>query len=170
MPGRRELTFHSLDEVMPEVDRLIAGGHTTVGRWSLGEILQHLARTLRMVLEPPMKPAPWIVRRTVGPLIFRRILGTGRMAAGIKGPAVLMPQPGRDARAEAEGLRATIRRFQEQLPERFEHTFFGPVTGADFARLQCIHCAHHLSFVLPESGSPGGPSHAASGAAPTHGA
>jgi hypothetical protein len=42
MAERRELTFASLDDVMPDVERLLAG-HVTVGRWTLGQILNHLA-------------------------------------------------------------------------------------------------------------------------------
>lgn len=153
MPGRRALSFRSLDEVMPEVDRLIAGGHSTVGKWTLGEILHHLAQSLRAGNDPSirMKPMPWIVRRTVGPLAFRRVVQNGRMPAGIPAPSALQPAPGGEARAEAEELRAAIRRFTDQVPAQFEHPFFGRVGGGDFARLQCIHCAHHLSFVLPNA-------------------
>ena len=43
MPERRTLEFARLDDVMPEVDRLLAG-HTTVGNWSLGQICNHLSR------------------------------------------------------------------------------------------------------------------------------
>lgn len=32
-PGRRSLRYGSLDEVKPDVERLLAG-HTTVGNWS----------------------------------------------------------------------------------------------------------------------------------------
>jgi len=35
MADRRDLSFTSLDEVMPDVKRLLAG-HVTVGQWSLG--------------------------------------------------------------------------------------------------------------------------------------
>ncbi len=42
--GRRPLRFHSFDEIMPDVERLLAG-HRTVGHWSLGQICHHLAST-----------------------------------------------------------------------------------------------------------------------------
>ena len=42
---RRALSFTSLAEVMPEVDRLFQG-HRTVGNWSLGQICNHLAGAL----------------------------------------------------------------------------------------------------------------------------
>ena len=47
MPERRTLNFGSLEEVIPDVERLLAG-HTTVGRWSLGQILHHLATAIRV--------------------------------------------------------------------------------------------------------------------------
>jgi hypothetical protein len=46
---RRQLAFASLDEVMPDVERLLTG-HVTVGRWSLGQICNHLAAALRLTL------------------------------------------------------------------------------------------------------------------------
>lgn len=144
---RRELRFESLDRVMPEVDRLLEG-HVTVGNWSLGQICNHLARTIQIALDPPRR-MPWPVRRLVGPLVLRHFLRRGSMPDGFKSPASLIPKPGLDARAEAEALRATIQVFQQSMPEMFDHAFFGKVRKADFARLQCIHCAHHLGFVLP---------------------
>ena len=33
-PARRTLSYESIDEIMPDVERLLAG-HTTVGNWSL---------------------------------------------------------------------------------------------------------------------------------------
>ena len=45
-PGRRTLRFHSLDAIMPEVERLLARCET-VGNWSLGQIRRHLATALR---------------------------------------------------------------------------------------------------------------------------
>ena len=41
-PGRRTLRYESLDEVMPDVERLLEG-HTTVGNWTLAQICRALA-------------------------------------------------------------------------------------------------------------------------------
>ena len=51
-PERRMLRFSSLDEVMPEVERL-RNGHTTVGNWTLAQICRHLATVLRRVADLP---------------------------------------------------------------------------------------------------------------------
>jgi hypothetical protein len=57
-PGRRRLSFRRLDEVMPDVDRLLIG-HRAVGRWTLGQICNHLAASFRhSVAGFPDPPAP----------------------------------------------------------------------------------------------------------------
>src|SRR5437660_1623214 len=55
MAERRELSFASLDEVVPEVERLLAG-HTTVSRWTLAQICNHLATGIRLTLDAPVRP------------------------------------------------------------------------------------------------------------------
>jgi hypothetical protein len=149
MTGRRSLTFASLDEVMPDVDRLLEG-HTTVGRWSLGQICNHLAGALRGSVKGIRFRAPWLIRQTVGRLARQRVLKSGRMATGVKIPEEFTPRPGLDARAEAEALRSALRLFNEHSGPMAEHPFFGALSRAEWDRLHCIHCAHHLSFALPE--------------------
>ena len=62
-PGRRTLSYHSFDEVMPDVERLLAG-HTTVGNWSLAQICRHLATVMRRVVDLPAStphdPSQWV--------------------------------------------------------------------------------------------------------------
>src|SRR4051794_1375320 len=97
--SRRALRFASLDQVMPDVDRLLEG-HTTVGRWSLGQICNHLAQTICYTVEGFPVKLPWLVRKTVGPLILRRILATERFPEGTKAPKQVLPSPEAEARAE----------------------------------------------------------------------
>jgi Protein of unknown function (DUF1569) len=150
MDGRRTMSFSSLAEVMPEVDRLLAG-HRTVGHWTLGQICNHLSGGIIGSVDGFPGRLPWIVRKTIGPLIVRSILKTGRMREGVKLPDPYRPKPGVDARAEAESLRAAIRFFGTHAGPFADHPLSGPLTRENWERLHCIHCAHHLSFALPES-------------------
>src|SRR4051812_26194070 len=100
MAERRELTFAGLDEVMPEVERLL-GGHVMVGCWSLGQVCNHLATAVTLMLDggldPVSAPLPEAVRRR----FFRR----RRFPGGVKAPnPALLPGPDLDGRAEAEAL------------------------------------------------------------------
>jgi hypothetical protein len=150
-PGRRALTFTSLAEVMPEVERLLPG-HTTVGKWSLGQICGHLAQALHGTIDGFPAQAPWLVRRTVGPLLLRWVLRRNRIIEGVKAPPESQPAPGVDARAAAEALRAALARLAAHAGPLVEHPFFGgPLTREAWESFHCIHCAHHLSFAVPTS-------------------
>jgi hypothetical protein len=145
----RTLAFVSLNEVMPEVDRLV-DRHRTVGNWSLAQICNHLSGFIILSVDGFPKLAPWILRKTVGPLVCQRILKTGRIPTGIKTPKEFEPKPGLDAQAEVEALRAAIQVFSAHPGPFATHLFFGSLTRSQWERLHAIHSAHHLSFALPD--------------------
>jgi hypothetical protein len=149
MANRRELKFASLEDVMPEVERLLRG-HKTVGNWSLGQICNHLAIPLRLPVhgyDGPMPP--WLVRKVLAPVILRRILQTEKMREGASAPDALQPKPGVDARQEADALRLAIAELLAYHGPVHPHPFFGKMSHDEWVRLSRIHCAHHLSFALP---------------------
>lgn len=150
MAERRTLSFATLDQVMPEVDRLLEG-HDTVGRWTLGQICNHLATSVIGSVEGFSVRAPWLLRATLGRVLRRRLMSTGRMAAGIKLPEKVLPRPGLNDRAEAEALRGALQLYAANTEPLAPHPMFGRMSREDWTRLHCIHCAHHLSFVLPRS-------------------
>jgi hypothetical protein len=148
MPGRRPLRFARLDEVTPDVEGLLRG-HVTVGRWSLGQMCNHLALCIRLSMDGFPTTAPWIVRKTVGVAFRQLMFRTGRIAEGVKVPRVYMPTPGLDASSESEALREQIARFRSFAGPLAAHPMFGRMTPEQWERFHCIHCAHHLSFAVP---------------------
>ena len=66
MAERRYLEFTSLDDVMPDVERLLAG-HVTVGGWSLGQIFHHVATAIRLTLDAPIRQRETAREQDVGP-------------------------------------------------------------------------------------------------------
>lgn len=152
-PGRRPLDFATLDDVMSDVDRLLAG-HQTVGTWSLGQICYHLATAIRLSAEgrPLKSKAYWLIRKTIGPLLKRQFFKGRRMPEGIRVPTPLLtPKPALDDRAEAESLRATIRLFAPESGPPVEHPLMGKFSPEEWRAFHAIHCAHHLSFAIPTS-------------------
>ena len=146
--ARRKLVFTSLGEVMPEVERLLAG-HTTVGRWSLAQILNHLALTMRLPLDGVPAKFRWPVRRLFGPVVRRLSFWLGWIPAGVQVPEIYLPPLGLDAGHEAEALRLSIGRFGASAAPLDEHPLLGRMTLVEWERFHCLHCAHHLSFVVP---------------------
>ena len=148
--ARRRLTLASRDEVMPDVDRLLRG-HKTLGAWSLGQILSHLAQAVHFTIDgfPREAYPPWIIQRTLGRLLLWHILRTGRFVEGLRMPRKYEPAPGADASAEAEALASALRRLSAHTGPLADHPMRGPVSRDVWERFHCIHCAHHLTFALP---------------------
>src|SRR5439155_23901382 len=68
---------------------------------------------------------------------------------GVKLPAGFLPPRGLDAHHEAEALRVAIERFATAAAPFTSHPLVGKLDRARWERYHCIHCAHHLSFVVP---------------------
>jgi hypothetical protein len=147
-PGRRNVKFASLAEVVADVEQLLAG-HATVGCWSLGQILNHLALTIRMSMVGFPVKFPWIVRRLFGPVGRRLCFGLGRLPEGFRAPEASVPSPGLDAAIQAENLRTAIERFGPFPGRLVEHPLLGKLSTSQWERFHRLHCAHHLSFVGP---------------------
>jgi len=146
---RREVSFSRLDEIMPEVDRLIDGGHTTVGNWSLAQICNHLTSSLIWSVEGYPVKLPWVLRATFGKFIKRQIFRSGKIKPNAPLPQHMTPQPGLDARAEAEALRAAISQYLANPTKRAPNPMFGALTPDETDKLNLYHAAHLLGYVLP---------------------
>ena len=150
MSSRRTLQFQNLNEVMPEVDRLLKGGHRTVGQWALGQICNHLAEVIRLSVEGFSGQAPWPVRKTVGQVMKRRFLSRGRLPSGLKLPEKYQPKPGLDDRAEAEMLRAAIQYLDRHTSPMAAHPLLGSMSRDEWLLFHAVHAGHHLGFAIPE--------------------
>lgn len=146
---RRQLRFTSLSQVMPDVERLLAG-HATVGRWSLAQILNHLELGIRLSMDGVPQKYSWPVRRLFGPVAWRLASWLDWIPEGVRVPKIYLPRPGLDAGSEAAALRATIERLEGYAGGFDEHPLLGRLSGADWNRFHCLHCAHHLSFAVPK--------------------
>ena len=146
-PGRRALRFERFDDVMPDVERLLAG-HETVGNWSLAQICRHLAVALRRVVDlpasTPADPSQWFSEERK-----RAVFDSGLLIEGLPAPTEITPTETLGAPEEAEGLRAAIAHYNASPGPVIAHRFFGRMTKAEWDQLQLIHLAHHLSFAVP---------------------
>lgn len=146
-PGRRTLRFDSFDDVMPDVERLLAGC-TTVGHWSLGQICRHLAMALRVTVDlpatTPQDPTRWVTEAR-----RRQIFERGFLPEGATAPARVFPTETRGERTEAEGLRRAIAYYRSSPGPVIPHVYIGPMTTEEWERFHLMHCAHHLSFAVP---------------------
>ncbi len=148
---RRQLHFSNLNEILAEVEVLAAAKNVrTIGNWTLGQILWHLARvmngsidglTIQWTTPPPLIPES----------IKRRVL-SGHMRPGFQLPPDAAKELEPPPTTVAEGLEMFRTAIQRQHSEtkREPNPFFGPLTFDEWNQLHCRHAELHLSFVVPE--------------------
>lgn len=98
----------------------------------------------------PVK-APWIFRKTVGRYWIGKILKAERMKSGFKLPKKLLPPEHVDETAAVADFHRAVQLFADHKGEYVEHPLFGHLTREEATKLQLIHCAHHLSFLIPSA-------------------
>ena len=84
-----------------------------------------------------------------GIICFRRAIS--RSAKTLSAGKVAMTPGRRTLRfnSEAAGLRAAIAHYKASNGPVIPHRIFGSLTKAEWDRIQCHYCAHHLSFAVP---------------------
>lgn len=146
MDERRTLQFANLAEVLPEIERLLQR-HATLGKWSLGQICDHLNKGLHYTAAGP----PSLEEPTAKHLERRqRFFASPRFPQGINAPAITEPGPAPDAKAQIELLRTSINLFESRTTPFPAHPLLGPFSKAEWSEFHCRHCAHHLEFVVPK--------------------
>ncbi len=151
VPNRQKLHFETIGDIAAEVERLNKGPRTTLGNWSDGQILKHLAIVMDSSIDGATVRFAWPLR-ILGRLLKRRVLTKG-MTPGfqIKGQAAEVLVPG--ALSWDEGLavfRESVRRQQTET-KRAPSPFLGSMTREEWDRLHCRHAELHLSFIVPAS-------------------
>ncbi|MFO0959293.1 MAG: DUF1569 domain-containing protein [Isosphaeraceae bacterium] len=150
---RRPLDFARIEDVIPDVDRLMLG-HRTVGRWTLGQILGHLASAIDYSMGGyPQPPLPLPARAVLGPIAKWSILSRGKIMEGAPLPLAYRPSPDLHATAESGRLREAIGRLVAFGGPFALHPIAGTMSPEQWLRFHRVHCAHHLSFALPEAQS-----------------
>jgi hypothetical protein len=88
----------------------------------------------------------------MGPLVLKRILKKRAMSAGFKAPAPFAPDENCGTDQAVQRLKAALKRADAlAVTEMPRHPFFGRMTSQQWKDLMLVHCAHHLSFLVPLS-------------------
>ena len=156
-PQRRQLQFNALDEIVPDAENLLAKGYAKAGNWDLAQVCGHLAEWLRFPVEGfPKAPAPiravfWVMRKTIGrrkllTYITERSFPAGKPTM----PETVMP-PGGDPREAMEKLRKGVETLKAYTGTIVPSPLFGAMTKDEAVRMQLVHAAHHLSFLVPKT-------------------
>ena len=147
--GRRKLYFDDADALLREVDSLLASGYSRAGKWSLGQMCDHLAKVIEMSIDgyPMMMPAPvrWLVRWVA----FKKIQRHEPLSRKVPAPKWLQPADGVEDRAGVDRLRAVVARWKAHAGPMRPSPIFGAMTNEEWRNVHLWHAEHHLSFLHP---------------------
>jgi hypothetical protein len=147
MPDRRELNFDSVDALIADVERL-RRGYTRAGNWSLAQACWHLRAAMEFLMRPGPYPAATPEQEARRPMV-EGVLATGRLPTGIQAPETVVP-PADCTDADIDGFVERARLFNAHPGPYAPHRLFGQLAVDEMRRLQLIHAAHHLSYLVPD--------------------
>ena len=158
MPVRRRIDFQSLEDAVREAELLLTAGYVQTGNWNLSQTCRHLTDWIRFPLDGfphasvPMRMMFFVLRHAAGRRILNRMLASGFMPAGSPTVPATVYKPGCDDADAVAQFRAVVERFQQHKGALHPSPVFGTLDAETATRLQRIHCAHHLSFLVPRNG------------------
>ena len=155
---RRALRFSTLADIRADLKELHFGGTIKTGKWDLSQAAEHLADWMEFPIDgfPQM---PFMIKLLIGTMrvtrgksLYKKFVENQRMPIG----QPTMPQtvhspttaPGGDLRS-VERLVKQIDRLEGFRGPIHPSPLFGALTYDELVALQLAHCAHHLSFLVP---------------------
>ncbi|MCB1193193.1 MAG: DUF1569 domain-containing protein [Leptospiraceae bacterium] len=147
---RRQIKFTSYTDVINDIENLYAKGYTKLGKWSLGQMCQHLSFYLRGSLDGFGFKLPWIIRKVFGRFLLRKQLANPVMKTSQPTiPASVYQENSEDAKAVSEAKELLSRLSLSNGPLH-PSALYDELTVDEWRELHLIHAAHHLSFLIPK--------------------
>jgi hypothetical protein len=149
--GRRRLHFCNVDGVVADVDGLAdaerAGKLVSVGNWTFGQVLGHLAGWVDYSYDGVPMKVPAVLRWVVRP--FKNRILYKRMRAGSRIPRIPSGTLSTEPLSTEQGLerfRSRFARLAAECPAR-PHALLGPLNHAEWINQHLRHAELHLSFL-----------------------
>ncbi len=147
--NRRELKFSNSAELKSDIQMLRKTAHAKLGNWCLAKTCWHLETAIRLRMVPGPFP-PNTPEQDASHARLQTILSAGKLPSGIQAPAPALP-PDNTTDASIDALLTTLDRFDSYKDPFAPHRIFGHLSDAEARQLNLIHCAHHLSYLVPQS-------------------
>ncbi len=153
---RRKLQFHTLHEILREVEQLGAVTSETGesicadGNWTAAQIVEHVTFFIDGAIDGFSFTAPLLIRVLARP--FKKRILTNPMKPGIKLPArmnVVLPDPETTWDDAVSALRDAVARIDNGERMTQPSPLLGAMTHEDWVNLHCRHAEMHLSFMHP---------------------
>ncbi|HUP81202.1 MAG TPA: DUF1569 domain-containing protein [Pirellula sp.] len=155
---RRNLSFSTLADIKSDLLNLLSTGYTKTGEWDLDQMANHLADWMTFPMDGfPKMPLHIIIlisimRITQGKSLYKKFVDNQRMSTGQPTMPQTVHKPSVDPDStlqSVERLAAVIDRLATYRGPTYPSPLFGKLDYDEVVALQLAHCAHHLSFLVP---------------------
>jgi hypothetical protein len=153
---RRDLRFSKLSEIQADVRELVSKGYSKTGQWDLSQMCEHLADWMSFPMVGYPK-SPWfirvllgIMRVTQGKSLYQKFSKQQRMATGQPTIPETVYAAGADSFKAVSRLIDSVDQLASYRGTLHPSPLFGELNYDEVVALQLAHCAHHLSFLVPE--------------------
>jgi hypothetical protein len=145
--------YATLAAFREDAAKLAAGRYETVGDWTFGQIMKHMADNLNASIDGFPFRLPWYMRLARPVLVgfFKQSLLTQPLKAGFnipKSARALVPPETITTQEALRQLLAAIDRFERETPEA-PHPLLGSLEPNDWVAFHLRHAELHMSFVRP---------------------
>lgn len=151
---RRSLRFNSTDDVLAEMDRIVAaekaGTLRQTGKWTAGQAFGHIAAWMNYAYDGYPFKMPWFIRLILRTRV-RKYLRDG-LPTGVRIPKVKGGTYATQTLSTKEGaaqLRRALTRLASDEPATHDSPAFGKASNEDRIALNLRHAELHLGFLLP---------------------
>jgi hypothetical protein len=154
---RRQLSFTSLDDIIQDAERLHAVGYEMTGQWDLAQISNHLACWVKYPMDgfPKLpfflKPIFFVMKFTLIPKFEHQMRVERKMKAGMGTAPMTRFPPGQDEAAAVANLKNELTRMKAYTGPMHPSPLRGQLLKEDWVDSHLVHCAHHLSFLVPKA-------------------
>ena len=147
---RRTVRYRGYEMILEDAEQMAAGEYETVGNWSFGQIMEHLARSFEMSIDdagPKLAlPMRWFAYLFLKGRFLNHTLPSGfKFPGGSSSPAA----PGDETTTEQglERLRRACDRCTTEKQRSF-HPLLGHLDTPEWDRFNLRHAELHMSFVV----------------------
>ncbi len=147
---RRTLSFQSLDDILADAEALAAGDIRTMGNWTSGQIVDHVAALIELSIDGFTMKAPLPLR--IFGRLMRNMALNKPMRPGFKMPkkfAAMAPRPDVQWDAALARLRSVGQRVRDGEQMQHPSPMLGRMSHEDWVKLHCRHAELHFSFMHP---------------------
>ena len=136
----------TVEELKGRIGRLGPASERQWGKMTAAQALAHCSIGLETATGDRKLPRMFL-GRILGPMVKGKMLGSEPLRKNSPTAKDLVVQDDRNLKSEQARLSTLIDKFAQAGPENcttHPHTFFGPLTPAEWATLMYKHLDHHL--------------------------